>query len=173
MSQPNDNLAPGTLKRILNEARASPPLSSIVRPQKEDFMRFASAMTILATTLLASCSSGDSGSGENSVLEKQLVGHWSSAGNDHLYFGETDPSSKIGSYILVHPDGKAFTHRYKIESADSSERTIKANLLFATGDSREETYVISEDGKSIEKNTIVTDIEIRSQLSRVDDTTTP
>jgi hypothetical protein len=137
-------------------------------------MRFASAMAVLAASLLASCSSGDSGpGGKSAALEKQLVGHWSTPGDDNEYFGVADPGSKIGSYVMVHPDGKAFTHRYKIESADPGKRTIKANLLFASGDSREETYVISEDGKSIEKSTIITDMEIQSQLNRVDDTTAP
>jgi len=135
-------------------------------------MRFASAATILAVSLLASCSGG-SGSGDASVLEKELVGHWSTPGNDNLYFGETDPSSKIGSYILVHPDGKSFTHQYKVESADTGERTIKAMMLFASGDSREETLVISKDGNSMEGSTMVTGIEIHSQLAKVDDKTAP
>ena len=90
-----------------------------------------------------------------------------------MYFGETDPTSKIGSYILVHPDGKSFTHRYKVESEDPSDRSIRANLLFASGESREETIVISEDGKSMEKTTIVTGIEIHSRLTKVDDKTAP
>ena len=136
-------------------------------------MRFINSTAILALALLASCSSAESGPSGTSASAKQLVGHWSSAGNDHLYFGETDPTSKIGSYILVHPDGKSFTHRYKVESEDPSDRTIKTNLLFADGDSREETLVISEDGKSMEKTTTVTGIEIHSQLTKVDDKTAP
>jgi hypothetical protein len=136
-------------------------------------MRFVSATAILAASLLASCSSADSGPSGTSDLEKQLVGHWSTAANDHLYFSETDPASQIGSYILVHPDGKAFTHRYKVESADSSDRAIRTNLLFASGDRRETTYAISEDGKSMESTTIVTGIETHSQLTKVDDKTAP
>lgn len=136
-------------------------------------MRFVNSTAILAVALLASCSSAESGPGGTSASAKQLVGHWSSPGNDHLYFGETDPTSKIGSYILVHPDGKSFTHRYKVESEDPGDRTIRTNLLFAGGDSREETLVISEDGKSLEKTTSVTGIEIHSQLTKVDDKTAP
>ena len=136
-------------------------------------MRFVNSTAILAAALLVSCSSPESGPSRTSASAKQLVGHWSSRGNDNLYFGETDPTSKIGTYILVHPDGKSFTHRYKVESEDPSDRTIRTNLLFADGDSREETLVISEDGKSIEKTTTVTGIEIHSQLTKVDDKTAP
>jgi hypothetical protein len=135
-------------------------------------MRFV-ITALLAAALFVSCSSAESGPRRTSASAKQLVGHWSTTGNDNLYFGETDPTSKIGSYILVHPDGKSFTHRYKIESEDPSSRTIRANLLFASGESREETFVISEDGKSLEKTTSVTGIEIHSQLTKVDDKTAP
>jgi hypothetical protein len=136
-------------------------------------MRFVTASILLTASLLASCSGGHSGSGESSALEKQLVGHWSTAGDDNLYFGAADPGDKIGSFIMIHPDGKAFTHRYKIESADAGERTIKTNLLFASGDTREETLVISKDGQSIDKTTTITGMEIQSQLTRVDDKTAP
>jgi len=135
-------------------------------------MRFIRVVAPLVASLLCACSTGDSGPGET-ALEKQLVGHWSTSGDDNLYFGETDPASKIGSFIMVHPDGKAFTHRYKIESADSSERTIKANLLFASGDSREELLEVAKDGRTIDKTTTITGIEIKSQLTRVDDRTAP
>jgi hypothetical protein len=132
-------------------------------------MRLASTLAVLASALLASCSG--SGSGGTSATAKRLVGHWSTPSDDHEYFGETDRASSIGSYILVHPDGKSFTHRYQVESADDGDRTLKINLLFASGDSREETLVVSDDGKSIEKTTVITGIEVRSQLNRVDDKT--
>jgi hypothetical protein len=138
----------------------------------EDFMRLASVIVVLTASLLASCSGGHSGPA-TAALEKQLVGHWSTSGDDNLYYGPADPSSKIGSFIMVHPDGKAFTHRYKIESADSGDRTIKTNLLFSNGESREETLVMAKDGKSFDKTTVITDIEVQSQLTRVDDNTAP
>lgn len=134
-------------------------------------MRFSSVATIFATALLAACSSGSGAAA--SAYANQLVGHWSSAGNDNLYFGEAAPASKIGSYILVHPDGKAFTHRYKIESVEPRNRTIKTNLLFAGGDQREQSFLVSEDGQSIETTTIITGIETHSELTKVDDKTTP
>lgn len=133
-------------------------------------MRFAGITAMLAASLLAACSGGGSGA---AALEKQLVGHWSNVSNDHMYFGETDPGSKIGSYILVHPDGKAFTHRYKIESTDAGDRTIRVNLLFATGDTREELLVLSKDGKSMDRTTTITGFEIQSQVTRADDNTAP
>jgi len=135
-------------------------------------MRFARTTAVLIAILLGSCSKGDSGPGAL-ALEKQLVGHWSTAGDDNLYFGSADANSRIGSFVMVHPDGKAFTHRYKIESADVGERTLKINLLFATGDSREETLVVAKDGSTIDKSTTITGIEVTSQLSRVDDSTAP
>jgi hypothetical protein len=136
-------------------------------------MRFVRATSVLVFSLLASCSGGDSGSGGTSALARQFFGHWSTASNDNLYFGQIDPASQTGSYVLVHPDGKSFTHRYEIESEDSGDRTIHANLLFATGDSRETTYVISEDGNSMESATIITGIETHSLLTKVDATTGP
>jgi hypothetical protein len=129
-------------------------------------------MAVLVACLLGACSSGGSGPGEM-ALEKQLVGHWSTSGDDNLYFGEINPSTKIGSFILVHPDGKVFTHRYKVESADASERVIRTNLLFASGDSREELLVVAKDGRTVDKTTTITGMEIKSQLTRVDDTTAP
>jgi hypothetical protein len=132
-------------------------------------MRLAIATVILAASLLASCSRG----GGTSALEKQLVGHWATSGDDNIYYGAVDPGSKTGSFIMVHPDGKAFTHRYEIESADSGDRTIKTNLLFSNGESREETLVMSKDGKSYDKTTTITGIEVQSQLTRVDDNTAP
>lgn len=134
-------------------------------------MRFATFTTMLATALLAACSSGSGAAA--SAYAKKLVGHWSSAGNDNLYFGETDAGSRIGSYVLVHPDGKAFTHRYRIESAEPKKRVIKTTLLFADGDKREESFLVSEDGQSVETSTVVTGIETHSQLSKVDDKTAP
>jgi len=134
-------------------------------------MRFSSTTLVFASALLAACSSGSGA--VDSAYARKLVGHWSSAGNDNLYFGEADTVSKTGSYILVHPDGKAFTHRYKVESVTARERTIKTNLLFAGGDQREQTFVLSEDGKSIETTTVVTGIETHSALTRVDDRTAP
>jgi hypothetical protein len=122
--------------------------------------------------MLGSCSSGDSGPGA-AALKSQLVGHWSTSGNDNLYFGATDATSETGSFIMVHPDGKAFTHRYKVESVDSGRRTIKINLLFASGDSREEVLVVAKDGTTIDKSTTITGIEVQSQLARVDDRTAP
>jgi hypothetical protein len=70
-------------------------------------------------------------------------------------------------------DGRSFTHRYEIESEDPEDRTISANLMFASGHSRETTYLISEDGKSMESTTIVTGIETHSNLTTVDDKTAP
>jgi len=134
-------------------------------------MRFAAFTTILAASLLAACSSGSGAAA--SAYAKKLVGHWSSAGNDNLYFGEVDQATKIGSYILVHPDGKAFTHQYKIESVEPEKRTIKTNLLFAGGDQREQSFLLSDDGQSIETTTLITGIETHSQLSKVDDKTAP
>ena len=134
-------------------------------------MRFSGIATILATALLAACSSGSGAAA--SAYAKKLVGHWSSAGNDNLYFGEADQTSKIGSYILVHPDGKAFTHQYKIESVEPRKRTIKTNLLFAGGDQREQSFLVSDDAQSVETTTLITGIETHSQLSKVDDKTAP
>jgi len=74
---------------------------------------------------------------------------------------------------MAHPDGKAFTHRYAIESEDLGDRTIKVNLLFASGDSRETTYVITADGSSMDSSTIITGIETQSRLTKVDDQTGP
>ena len=136
-------------------------------------MRFASFTAILAAALLAACSGGGSGSDGTSALAKQFVGHWSTASNDHMYFGAIDPGSKVGSYILIHPDGKSFTHRYEIESEDAGDRTLVVNLKFASGDSRETTYVISADATSMESDTIITGIETRSRLTKVDDKTAP
>jgi len=135
-------------------------------------MRFVITV-ILAAALLASCSNAEPGPGRTSAATPRLVGHWTSRGNDNLYFGEIDPTTKIGSYILVHPDGKLFTHRYQVESEDPSERSISTTLLFASGNRREETYVISEDGKSMQSTTLVTGIETHSQLTKVDDKTAP
>lgn len=135
-------------------------------------MRVVGAVAVLAV-LLASCSRGESASSGTSALAKQFVGHWATASDDHLYFGQIDPASEVGSYILVRPDGKSFTHRYEIESEYAGDRTIYVNLLFASGDSRETTYVISADGKSMESTTVVTGIETQSRLTKVDDRTAP
>jgi len=134
-------------------------------------MRFPSITIVFATALLVACSSSSGAAA--SAYAKKLVGHWSSAGNDNLYFGEADAASKTGSYILVHPDGKAFAHQYKIESVEPKKRTINTNLLFADGDKREQSFALSEDGQSIETTTIITGMEIHSQLSKVDDKTAP
>ena len=64
-------------------------------------------------------------------------------------------------------------HRYEIESEDPDDRTISANLMFASGNSRETTYLISEDGNSMESTTIVTGIETHSRLTKMDDKTAP
>jgi len=101
------------------------------------------------------------------------VGHWATPSDDHLYFGATDPGTRIGSYILVHPDGKAFTHRYHLESESPGDRTLAVNMLFAIGDSRETTFVIAADGNSMESTTTITGIETRSTQTRVDDKTAP
>jgi len=74
---------------------------------------------------------------------------------------------------MVHPDGKAFNPRYRVDSATASDRTIKATLLFASGESREESYTLSEDGASLETATIITDIEIHGEQTRVDAKTAP
>lgn len=136
-------------------------------------MRFISVVAVFAVTLLAACSGSESGPSGTSALAKQMVGHWSTRGNDDLYFGAIEAASKTGSYVLVHPDGKAFAHRYEIDSEDLGDRTITATMLFASGDRREHTFTISEDGNSMESATIVTGIETRSQLSKVDDQTAP
>lgn len=143
-----------------------------VRPHSEAFMRFVRVMTVLAVAMVGACSGGDSGPAA-AALEQQVVGHWSTSGDDNLYYGATDPNSKIGSFVMVHPDGKEFTHRYQIESVDVSERSIKINLLFASGDTREEIFVIAKDGNTIDKRTTITGMEIQSQLTRVDANTTP
>jgi hypothetical protein len=136
-------------------------------------MRFLIAIALAASPLFSSCSSGDSASNGESDLAKQFIGHWSTPSDDHLYFGKIDATIKSGSYILVHPDGKAFTHRYEIESEDSDDRTIKVNLLFASGDSRETTYALSADGTSMDSTTIITGIETQSRLTKVNDKTAP
>ncbi len=135
-------------------------------------MRLVSIAATLVASLLVSCSGGGHGPGE-AALEKQLVGHWSTPGDDNLYYGEASPSSKIGSFVMVHPDGKVFTHRYKIESADAGKRTLRVNLLFASGDTREELLVVAKDGTTIDKTTTITGIEVQSQYTRVDDKTAP
>jgi hypothetical protein len=56
---------------------------------------------------------------------------------------------------------------------EPGRRTIKINLLFASGDSREEVLVVAKDGTTIDKSTTITGIEVQSQLARVDDRTAP
>jgi hypothetical protein len=136
-------------------------------------MRFINAVTILAVFMVAACSSKESRSHGTAAVAPLLVGHWSTHGNDALYYGGIDAASKTGSFIMVHPDGKAFTHRYEIESENPGDRTVKVNLLFASGDSREETVVVSEDGKTLEVTTEITGIEVNSELTKVDDKTAP
>ena len=137
-----------------------------------EFLRFATIFAVITCALLAACSKGHPSNG-TSALDKQLVGHWANASDDHLYFGPIDPGSKTGSFIMVHPDGKVFTHRYELASEDAGARKLEANLLFASGDSRETTYVISPDGKTLDSTTVITGIETKSQMSRVDDATSP
>jgi len=135
-------------------------------------MRLANVVTVLVVFLLAACSGGDT-SPAALALKKQLVGHWATTGDDNLYYGEIDPGSKIGAFVMVHPDGKVFTHRYKVESTDAGKRSIKTTLLFATGDSRGELIVIANDGATFDKTTTITGIEVQSRLTRVDDKTAP
>src|SRR5689334_12936756 len=105
-------------------------------------MRWRRAAALAFTTVLAACSAGSPDAG-SAAAASLLVGHWSSAGNDHLYFGPVDAAADSGSYILVHPDGKSFAHRYRVESV--ADRTIHATLLFASGNSRAESYAIADD----------------------------
>jgi hypothetical protein len=128
-------------------------------------------VTALLSALLVSC--GHSAPSGDSALAKQLVGHWATGSDDHLYFGAIDAASHTGSYILVHPDGKAFNHKYRIDAENASDRSLKVTMMFASGDSRETTYVFSADGKTLESVTIITGIETRGELTRVDDATAP
>lgn len=134
-------------------------------------MRLFTIATLLAASLFVACSG--KGEGKSTELAKQLVGHWETGGNDNLYFGATDASTGRGSYILVHPDGKIFEHRYEIDSADAGARKLELKLLFASGDTGETTYVLSKDGTSIDTTMMVTGIETHGHLTRVDEKTAP
>lgn len=136
-------------------------------------MRLATVTLVLFASLLAACSSKHGSQAGSSELAGKLVGHWSTGSDDHLYFGPIEAAASTGSYILVHPDGKAFTHKYQVDSADAGSRTIKATFLFASGDSREETFVLSEDAQSAETITEITGIETRGHLTKVDGATAP
>lgn len=133
-------------------------------------MRLMSVSLILAASLLAGCSRGGV---SDPALAKQLVGHWSTSSNDHLYFGAASAGNATGSYILVHPDGKAFDHHYRIDSTDGSKRVIETTLLFKDGDSREQSFKIAADGRSMESRTMITGIETTSELTKVDEATAP
>jgi hypothetical protein len=134
-------------------------------------MRYPQFIVIAFVAFLAACS-GKLSTDENSPAH-QLAGHWVSPGNDHLYFGKFDPSSRKGSYLLIHPDGKAFPHQYRVESEDLRKRTVKITMLFVGGDSRETTYTVADDGKSAESTTVITGIDVNSGLKKVDDKTAP
>jgi hypothetical protein len=136
-------------------------------------MRFSSVPAILAAVLLAACSGKGSAPSSTSVLATQLVGHWANPSNDQLFFGAADAGSHTGSFVLVHPDGKAFNHQYRLEAEDAGDRSLKITMLFATGDSRETTYIFSSDGKSMESITEITGIETRGLYNKVDEATAP
>jgi len=136
-------------------------------------MRIEIRPLILAVALLTACSNASQGAGTDLAVAAKLVGHWSTSGNDNLYYGAIDPATGIGSFVMVHPDGKVFNHRYHVDSATASDRTIRTTLLFADGDSREETFVLSEDGTSLETATVITDIDVHGEQNRVDAKTAP
>lgn len=104
--------------------------------------------SILLLVLISSC--GKSGR-DLSTPHGRLVGHWATDAGDHLYYSKIDSKTEMGTYILVQPNGNTAKHRYKIVSEIPKGERIIVQLLFASGDSRNDTYYISKDGQLLTK----------------------
>lgn len=104
---------------------------------------------------------------------KRLIGHWSTASNDNLYFSPVKAGGR-GRYILLQGrSGRSYEHNYRIIAEDSDRNSLEVELLFADGDSRPETYVFSEDGKTMTSSTVLSDTPLSSELQFVDSKTQP
>jgi hypothetical protein len=138
-------------------------------------MRFRAISCVLFGVLAGACSHRAEPAKDLSALgppSTRLVGHWATPSNDELYFDAADATYRTGNYVLVHPDKKAFRHKYHIDAEDPSDQHIAVTLLFADGTRGDTKYTIAEDGRSMIESRVVTGIPTETELRRVDDKTT-
>lgn len=134
-------------------------------------------LLLLVTIFFAASSSsgGEQLPGKNgrnlSTPADRLVGHWTNDLEENYYYGKLIDG--IGSYIVVPPDGKPLPHQYKIISQDPGGEKIVVQLLFSSGETREETYLIPKDGSQFKKTTKYRGVEVISLRNYVDDREEP
>jgi hypothetical protein len=107
-----------------------------------------------------------------STPAESLIGHWSTTSGDNLYYAKIR-ADELGSYILVQPDGNTARHQYKIVSQIPAGERVIVQLLFSSGDKRNETYIIAKNGKELTATTVFLGMTITSQLRYVDSKTEP
>ena len=138
-------------------------------------MKKIALLFLIALFFAANSSGGEklSSKGERilSTPADRLVGHWSNELEENYYYGKL--TDGFGRYIIVAPNGKTVFHQYKIISQSPEGEKIVVQLLFSNGDKREETYVISKDGKELKKTTIYRGIGVITLRYYVDDKEKP
>jgi hypothetical protein len=103
---------------------------------------------------------------------QRLVGHWMTNSGDHEYYGPVDASG-LGSFILVHADGKPVEQQYRVLEEDPGTQMVRVSLLSAGGAATEQTNVISEDGESATATATILGDKVTLAFARMDDAVAP
>jgi hypothetical protein len=82
-----------------------------------------------------------------STPSKRLAGHWTDGAGNHWYYGNAE-QGQTGSYAVSFNNGIRSVHKgYQAVSETPSGEFVLVKLFFADGDSWQEKYFISKDGK--------------------------
>jgi hypothetical protein len=138
------------------------------RKGEKPMKKYLFLLSLLVIFFAASSSGGER---ILSTPAERLVGHWSIAG-DNLYYGKLK-SDGLGSYIIVHPNGSTYVFPYRIISQIPAEERVTVQLILSSGETRNDTCVISKDGKKLESTTELVGMKITTQLKYVDDKEKP
>lgn len=103
----------------------------------------------------------------------RLIGHWKNHAGDESYFGPLNATSGKGDFFMVHPDGQTFHQHYALLNEEVDTQTAVVDLLFADGESRSESDVISADGSTLTTGTLLGNDYITGDFRRVDYGTVP
>ena len=104
---------------------------------------------------------------------QRLVGHWVTAGGDHVYIGAIDPETEIGAFgwVETSADGRVIKHRYKVISEVPRGEKVTIQILFRGGGDRLDSCLVSKDGMKMTRTITVAGGTIEEKSRYVDSKT--
>jgi hypothetical protein len=111
----------------------------------------------------------------------RLVGHWEDEhrGGAECYYGPVDPSTRVGSYVLVDTDGRTGHNYYKIVAENIRENKLTIELRTEKGstDAKDHVYVdleIAPDGYRMDRRLVIKGLPLSDRVYYyVDSKTSP